>query len=434
MQNSRNVALKILYNVDANGAYINIELKNALDKCELKVVDKKLVTELVHGVIKYKLKLDYIINQFSKVKMKKISPYVLNILRLGIYQIMFLDKIPDRAAINESVNLTKIYSPHSAGFVNAILRNVTRTQVKYPDDKLEFLSIYYSFEKWMVKSFLDEYGFDFTKELLDSLNKKKNLYIRVNTLKTNSDKLIEELEKSGIKAVKSYVLDDALSVNSLTGLSSLDSFKNGDFYVQDLSSMLAAKALCPKENDCAIDVCAAPGGKTSYIAQLMNNKGKIYALDVHEHKLRLMHENFKRLGIDIVETSLNNSENLNENYIEKADCVLVDAPCSGLGIIAKKPDIKYSVKEDDIKSLAEQSFKILCTSSKYVKKGGTLVYSLCTFTKEEGIDNVEKFLQYDKRFELDSIRCYNEENNGMITLLPNKCDADGFFICKFKRK
>jgi 16S rRNA (cytosine967-C5)-methyltransferase len=434
MQNPRNVALKILYNIDVCGAYINIEIKNTLDKCELKSIDKKLVTELVHGVIKYKLRLDYIINQFSKVKMKKISPYVLNILRLGIYQIIFLDKIPDRAAINESVNLVKKYSPHSAGFVNAILRNVTRTEIKYPDDKIEYLSVYYSFEKWMLKKFIDEYGIQKAESLLNSLNKKKELYIRVNMLKTSVDKLIDDLSKNGIYAEKSDVLPDALKVDNLSGLSSLDLFENGHFYVQDLSSMMAAYALSPKENDFVIDVCAAPGGKTSYIAELMNNKGRIIAFDMYEHKLKLMQENFKKLGIDIIETSLNNSEKLNESYIEKADCVLVDAPCSGLGIISKKPDIKYSVKEVDIISLAKQSFEILCTSSKYVKKGGTLVYSLCTFTKEEGKDNVEKFLQFDERFELDSIKCYNKENNGMITLLPDEFDADGFFICRFKRK
>lgn len=434
MQNPRNVALKILYNIDVGGAYINIELKNALDNCDLKVVDKKLVTELVHGVIKYKLRLDYIISQFSKVKMKKISPYVLNILRLGIYQILFLDKIPDRAAINESVNLVKKYSAHSAGFVNAILRNVTRCQVKYPEDKIEYLSVYYSFEKWMVKKFIDEYDFDKTESLLDSLNKKKDLYIRVNTLKTSLDKLIDELSENGINAEKSDILPDALKVDSLSGLNSLNAFKDGCFYVQDISSMIAACALSPKENDFVIDVCAAPGGKTSYIAQIMNNKGKIIAFDMYEHKLKLMQENFKKLGIDIIETSLNNSEKLDENYIEKADCVLVDAPCSGLGITSKKPDIKYSVKENDIETLAKQSFEILCTSSKYVKKGGTLVFSLCTFTKEEGEDNVKKFLQFDKRFELDDIKCYNEENNGMITLLPDNIEADGFFICRFKRK
>ncbi|MBE7054060.1 MAG: 16S rRNA (cytosine(967)-C(5))-methyltransferase RsmB [Ruminococcaceae bacterium] len=433
MQNARNIALNVLYNIDVNGAYINIELKNSLEKSNLSSVDRNFVTELVHGVIRYKIRLDYVIKQFSKIKWNKISPYVVNILRLGIYQILFLDKIPNSAAINESVNLVKKYSNHSSGFVNALLRNVTRNEIKYPEEQIEYLSVFYSFENWMVKKFVDDYGYEKTVSILNSLNRRKNLYIRVNTLVTDVDSLIKEFEDKSIIAKKSDIISDALSVKGIGNLNTLDAFVEGKFYVQNLSSMLCVKSLDVKENNLVIDVCAAPGGKTSYISQIMNNTGKIIAFDMYEHKIKLMNENFERLHIKNIDVELNNSENVCEKYVEKADCVLVDAPCSGLGIISQKPDIKYSIKEEDIQKLSKQSLKILNTSAKYVKKGGTLVFSLCTFTNEESVHNVEKFLELNNDFKLEKINCYDEDNNGMITIFPDETDMDGFFICKFKR-
>ena len=281
MQNARNVALNVLYNIEENGAYINIELKNSLEKSNLSSVDRNFVTELVHGVIRYKIRLDYIIKQFSKIKWNKISPYVVNILRLGIYQILFLDKIPNSAAINESVNLVKKYSNHSSGFVNALLRNVTRNEIKYPKEQIEYLSVFYSFENWMVKKFVDDYGYEKTVSILNSLNKRKNLYIRVNTLVTDVDSLIKEFEDKSIIVKKSDIISDALSVKGIGNLNTLDAFVEGKFYVQNLSSMLCVKSLDVKENNLVIDVCAAPGGKTSYISQIMNNTGKIIAFDMY---------------------------------------------------------------------------------------------------------------------------------------------------------
>lgn len=434
MQNARKTALDILCAIEKDGAFINIELKKVLNTNDLPDVDKRFVTELVHGVVKYKIRLDYIIGKFSSVKLKKISPYILNVLRLGIYQLCFLDKIPQSAAINESVKLAKRYNFKSAGFVNAILRNVTRSEISYPSEKSEYLSVYYSFEKWMTDKFLNDYGVSFAEKLMESLNERRNLTIHCNTLKTDAKSLIEELSGEGITCKKHGFNENIIEVSSLGNVLSLKSFKDGNFYVQDAASSLCAYALSPKEGDFVIDVCAAPGGKTSVLAQIMKNKGKILAFDIYEHKLSLMQENFKRLGITIAKTLLHNSEETLEEYRDKADCVLVDAPCSGLGIISRKPDIKYSLKNDDIKTIAEKSYKILCASSEYVKKGGTLVYSLCTFTPEEGEENIKKFLNFNKEFELDKITCYNKQNDGMITVFPNECNADGFFICRMKRK
>lgn len=445
--NAREAALKIIYETEEKGAYSNISLNKHLNGTELSPQDKGLVTEIVYGTLKNKILIDYYIQSFSKVKMKKISPWILNILRAGAYQILFTDKIPVSAACNESVKLAKKYG-HSAssGFVNAILRNIAREgkNIKLPDrgkNVSEYLSVKYSHPHWMVNLLLKEHDADFIEGLLSANNDVPELSVRVNTLKTKRDDLIEELKSEGFDAQESRYAPDGLIVKGMASPTNSKAFNDGLFQVQDESSMLVARVLSPKANDFVMDVCSAPGGKTTHIAQLMENKGKIIAFDIHPHKLELVRSNAKKLEIDIIETIEQDASIEVPEFLAKADCVLVDAPCSGLGIIRRKPDIKWSRTESDINELKTIQRKILEASSVYVKPGGTLVYSTCTVLKDENSGTVTDFLNSNKDFYiedlrpflLDSLKEYADEK-GWLQLYPNVQGIDGFFMCRMRKR
>ena len=433
MQNARSTALKALYNIEKSGAYINIELKKCLDSAEISDTDKRLATEICHGTVKYKINLDFYIKNASSIKINKISPYVKIILRMGVYQIKYMDKIPVSAAVNESVKLAKRYGgARSGGFVNAVLKKIANSEIEYPKDKAEFLSVKYSYPIELCEKYISDFGFDFTKDIMEKSLERPKIYIRVNTLKISVDDFLKILDGEGIKYEKSALCPDAVRVSNLGLLLKSKHFSDGLFYVQDLSSMLACRILAPKKGASVLDICAAPGGKSTYIAQLMQNSGEIYSSDIYEHKIKLISENAKRLGIDIIKPCINDATAENKAYFDKFDFVLADLPCSGLGIANKKPEIKYSVTQNDISSIADMGLKILNNCAKYVKKGGTLVFSLCTFTKDEGEENVKKFLSQNKNFALEKIDL-DMENDGFITFYPHIYGTDGFFTAKFIR-
>lgn len=438
----RKIAVKLLYDIDKNGAYINLALDKTLNTNELQPHQKGFISELVHGVTERKITLDYIISQFSALKLNKISPNVLNVLRTGIYQLMFMTKVPPSAAVNESVKIAKSFGgPRIGGFVNGVLRTVQRNSdnISYPEDPTERLSVYYSYPLELVKLFTDEFGLEFTEAMLIANNTKRPLTLRCNLLKTTPDNLVKNLETEGINAQvyhngKFPELDYAITVDKIKNIKTLESFIKGEFYVQDVAAMLVTDVLAPKPGDTVIDMCAAPGGKTTHMAEKMLNKGKVYAFDIYEHKLNLINENASRLGITICDTVLQDAAILCSEYINSADCVLVDAPCSGLGIIGRKPDIKYQRKPEDIKNLSEISLSVLNNAAQYVKKGGTLVFSTCTVMKEENEGVIEKFLQtHGENFSLEQIENINTCNNGYVTLYPHVDGVDGFFICKLKK-
>lgn len=433
MQNARSVALKALYNIEKMGAYINIELKKCLDSAEISDNDKRLATEICHGVVKYKINLDFFVKNASSIKLNKISPYIKIILRMGVYQIKYMDKIPNSASVNESVKLARRYGgAKSAGFVNAVLRKIINTDFEYPKDKAQFLSVKYSYPLELCNKFSNDFGFDFTKNLMEKSVERPKIYIRVNTLKISVCDFLKILDDENIEYEKSLLCPDAVCIKGLGYLLKSKYFDDGLFYVQDLSSMLSCVILNPKKGACVMDICAAPGGKSTYIAQLMQNCGSVLSCDIYDHKLKLISDNAKRLGIDIINVCKNDALCENKEYFEKFDYVLADLPCSGLGIVGKKPEIKYSVTPGGIKTLAENALKMLDISAKYVKKGGTLVFSLCTFTKEEGEENVKKFLEKNKNFALEKIDL-NVGNNGFITFYPHIFETDGFFAAKFVR-
>lgn len=441
--NERKIAARVLDDIESNGAYINIALEKALDNEELKPYEKGFVSELVHGIVERKITIDYIISSFSSIKINKIAPKVLTAIRIGLYQIMFMDKVPVSAAVNESVKLAKKFGGQRAGgFVNGLLRNIERSKdnIAYPENILERLSVCYSYPIEIIRLFVNEFGEEFTEEMLRANNSKRPLTLRCNLLKTSPEKLIESLRGEGVEARvykndKFPSLDYAVEVNKIKNMKALDSFQKGEFYVQDIAAMLVAETLSPKAGDTVIDVCAAPGGKTTHIAEKMQNIGKVIAFDIYKHKLDLINDNARRLGISICDTFLQDAAQLNEDYINYADCVLVDAPCSGFGIIGKKPDIKYQRKPDDVKELAVISLSILKNASKYVKSGGVLVYSTCTVLSEENEKNIERFLEENgDEFTLERIECISADNEGFVTLYPHIDGVDGFFICKLRKR
>ena len=442
-QNPRQIALDILVDVNKNKAYSNIAINRRFKATKIEIVDRKLITELVYGVIENLIYLDHIIKTLSKIRIKKLNVSVLNILRMGLYQIIFLDKIPVFAAVNESVNLTKKNDHKSAGFVNGILRNYTRNMndISIPSletDPVNHLSIVYSHPNWLVDKWLRQFGQEKTILLLKANNEKPPLTIRVNTLKTSKNHLKNILIDENLEISDGLYMDEAIHINNVGSIEELDSFQQGLFQVQDESSMMVARILDPQKGDAVIDVCAAPGGKTTHIAQLMEDTGYILARDIYDHKLKLINDNAGRLGIHIIHTQTYDAKELDKDSIEKFDKVLVDAPCTGLGIIRRKPELKYNKTPENLMEIAELQFEILSNSSKYVKKGGILLYSTCTITNEENHGVVERFLYHNKDFEISDINAYlpkelNTKGIG-LQLYPHLHKTDGFFISKLRKK
>ncbi len=432
----RKKAVMMLLKIEKDSAYINIEMNGLRKSGEYDEKDIRFIGELVNGVIKRKITLDHIISIHSSIKLKKIAPFVLNVLRIGVYQIVFMDKVPDSAAVNECVKLVKKSSVYkSASFVNAILRSVKREDFeKISNDGESGLSLKYSFPEWMVKRWLERYGKEFTEELLKSLNDKSKLCIRRTNKYTEAEfeKMLSaegtEFEKVLFTGFPEF--DRCYTLSPSKTLENLDSFKKGAYYIQDPAASFASYILCPENNQTVLDMCAAPGGKSLYISDIMENTGRIISCDIYEHKLELIKENAEKYGCTNIEPLLLDATVYNEEFDEKADRVLCDVPCSGLGIIRKKPDIRYSRKEEDIESLSLISLKILENASKYLKKGGILVFSTCTIEPGENEETVEKFLLEHKDFE---VYPFGEKKYPYKTFYPNIDGTDGFFVCRLKK-
>ena len=438
--NAREIAYKVLLDIEKNKNYSNMAINKHFKDVKLSNQDRGLATEIIYGVIENKYYIDYMIDKLSKVKTHKMEIYVKTLLRMGIYQIMFLNSISDYAAVNETVNLAKKKNSKVSGFINGILRNVIRQKetigdIKVKDD-VDYLATKYSYDKWMIRNWIIHFGKEFTEELLEANNERPNLYLRVNTLKMTRDELIEKLEAQNIKASKVNIVEEAVKVEHLKDIENNPLYKEGAFTVQDISSMLVGKVMNPKENSLAIDVCSAPGGKTTHIATLMNNTGKVVSRDIYDHKLKLINASCKRLGLTNVDVEEYDGLKLDRESIGKFDYVLADVPCSGLGIIRRKPEIKYKEKEE-FRDLPPIQKKILENASKYVKVGGTLIYSTCTIQDSENIDVVKEFLQKNKNFELVPITEVNvdldNQEKGYMKIYPNVHNMDGFFISKLVR-
>ena len=430
---TRELALKILYKIDKEQAYSNLVLNEEIKQNRKKLTEKDigLISEIVYGVTTWRLTLDEIIKKYSKIKLKKISPWILNILRMGTYQIIFLDKIPKSAAVNESVNLAKRYGhSSSSNFVNAILRKIEKS------DYEEFLQITHNIERiskttsmpeWIIKELLKNNSIEDVEQICKNSNLKPQITIRVNNLKITKKDLIKKLEEKNIEyqEIEEDWAEDFLIIKKVKDIENLDLFKNGYFTIQDISAGMTAKILNPQPGDLVLDACSAPGGKTTYMAELMKNKGNIEAWDIHEHRTKLVEQNAKRLGIDIINTQVKDASIYDEKIKEKYDKILLDVPCLGIGVIKRKPDIKWQRKIEDIDEITRIQKIILEQCSKYLKQGGYLVYSTCSILKEENEDVILEFLNKNNDFEI--------VKNGEFNIKPDE-KKDGFYICKLYKK
>ncbi|MBQ8808396.1 MAG: 16S rRNA (cytosine(967)-C(5))-methyltransferase RsmB [Clostridia bacterium] len=411
----REAALKALVSCEKDGAYLNIVLRDILSSMSMESRDNALATVLSFGVMKNRLYIDNIIENLSTVKIKKLSVWIHNILRIGIYSIKFLDRIPVSATVNECVRLSRRYGHSaSAGFVNAILRKCAATGDFLPKDKKsdEYISIKYSMPMWLVKMWREQ-GYE--EDFFAAMNEEPPVTVRLNTIKVSM--LSPE-----------YVKTDAspYSYNYMGGgsVENTELFKNGSIAVQDGASQKAVMALDIKEGMKVLDLCSAPGGKTAFIAQLLKNTGSVTSCDIHAHKIELIQNNLNRLGITNTTVCQNDATIIRDDFKDCFDRVLADVPCSGLGVLRRKPDIKWSKELPDGISLAKIQRSILENAALYVKKGGKLVYSTCTVNKTENEDNTQWFLENHSNFKLI------EEKQ----LLPHKDKTDGFFYALFERK
>lgn len=420
MHNPREAAVVALYKIEKEGAYLN---KAILDNSKgLNPADRAFLNQLVMGVARNKTYIDFLIQKYSKIKLKKLSDWVHQILRCGVYQLVMMDKIPPSAACNESVKLANKFAHSGAkGYVNGVLRSISRSLDNLPET--DDLAVRYSTPDWIVKKLIAQFGETKTKEILkDSLIPHPTM-VRVNMMKTTPSELIKILEQEGISAEQGEE-EPCLKILGAIDIGASDAYKNGLYTLQNINSMRAALVLSPKENEFIIDMCSAPGGKTTHIAELMNNNGKVVAFDIHEHKIDLINRTAKRLSINIIDARVNNSEIPIEELFGKADRVLCDVPCSGLGVIHKKPDIKWNRKEEDIAELLKIQKNILNSASKYVKSGGVLVYSTCTILREENEEQIEEFLKENTDFEKDFEKLY----------LAHETGGSGFYICRLRKK
>jgi 16S rRNA (cytosine967-C5)-methyltransferase len=433
----RGIAVKILNRIERTDSYLDKLLDVELRSDELNDLDKRFLTELTHGVVRWKTRLDFIIEQFCKNKFAMQDPNIRNAMRVALYQILFLSKIPHAAAVNEAVEFVKkIRGQKAANLVNAVLRNIIRNLNKLPTpdhetDPVQYLSIMYSHPSWMVKRWVDRYGLYETEQLLSANNERPTIVVRANTLKITADELVKLFEERNIRNTRSKYLENFIKVGHLSGIYNLDLFEKGYFSVQDESSGLVVKLLDPKPGETVIDLCSAPGGKTTFIGELMKNQGKIIAVDKYEHRLNLVKQSCERLGVENVEFI---PKDALEVDVEQADKVLVDAPCSGLGVIQKKPDIKWQRELSDIRNLAKTQIELLEKASKLVKNGGVIVYSTCTIEPEENIEVVKEFLSRHPEFKIDDARNYLPSDivngEGCMETYPHKHDMDGGFAVR----
>lgn len=438
--NSRKIIVEILDSVIQNGAYSNIEINKKFKNNNIDEKDRGLITEVVYGTLKYKKTIDIILGNFVS-DIKDIDDKVINILRSAIYQIKYLDRVPSYAIVNESVNLSKIRAKGLSRFVNGVLRNYLRNLDKDYKQNLtdmQVLEYYFSFDSWMIKLFLKQYGKENGIKILKGLNETPSVSVRANKLRVNSEELLKLLLEKGYDAEKGYIADNAIIIKKGSSIEKNSLHQKGMFTVQDESAMLVSQCLNINEGETILDLCSAPGTKGTHLSEILKNTGRVIAFDIHNHKLDLIKSNAKRLGISNLDVRLGDASKFNREYLNYADKILLDVPCSGLGIIRKKPEIKWSKTLKNLDDIQKTQRIILENSWRYLKKGGEMIYSTCTLNKGENEEIIDNFLRKHEDCYVEKINLPKRDNilyntNGTITILPNKY-MDGFFIAKLIKK
>ncbi len=430
-ENSRELILDTLLLIDRDGEYSHIALKQVLDKYQY--LDKKeraFITRVVNGTLERMIELDHIIHSFSKVKVNKMKPVIRMILRSGVYQIKYMDAVPDSAVCNESVKLAgKRGFTGLKGFVNGVLRNVSRNlaKVEYPSrekDPEGYLSIRYSLPAWLAAQWISEYGLEKAEEIGEGFFAERPLCVRCNTSRISREELAERLRREGVEVTPDEEVPCALWLQGYDHVAGLPEFREGLFYVQDLSSMRAVLWADPKEGDQVLDVCAAPGGKAIHVAEMLRGTGMVEARDLTDYKIGLLEENIRRAGLANIQAVKWDATLPDPEKEEKMDIVLADLPCSGLGVLGKKPDLRYKMTPEKEEELARLQQKILSVVQAYVKPGGTLVYSTCTIHRVENEENTRWFLENHPKFRLRKER----------QLLPGADRGDGFYIAVMEKE
>lgn len=428
---TRELILSILVDVTGGREYSHIALRNVLDKYRyLPKQDRAFITRVTEGTLERMIELDYIINQFSKTKVNKMKPVIRNILRMGVYQLKYMDSVPDRAACNEAVNLAvrKGFSGLK-GYVNGVMRTISRNldTITYPDPKdspNEYISVSYSLPLWLVQMWAREYGYEKTKSMAQAFLDASKTCIRTNLTLTTPEQLKSRLEEEGVTVEPNPALSYSFFISDYDALDELDCFDEGWFYVQDTASMMVAEYADVMQGSYVIDVCAAPGGKSAHIAEKLQGTGLVEARDVTDYKVELMEENIERCQLTNMKAVCHDATVLDESSIEKADLVIADLPCSGLGVLGRKPDIRYRMTFEQIKELAALQRQMLSVVHNYVKPGGQLLYSTCTVNHMENQNNAEWFAKKYPQFRLEM----------MEQIYPVSEQTDGFFIAKFRKE
>lgn len=441
----RQIALQILYQIETEGTYSNIALDKAINKNrkQLSSQDIGFISEIVYGTITWKYTLDVIIRKYSNIRLKKISIWILNILRMAIYQIIFLERVPKSAATNEAVKLANRYGHKaSSNFVNAILRKIDPKdleEIQKIKEPVERISKSFSLPEWLTQLLLKEYPQKVVEEIAKNSVLEPKLAVRINPLKITKEQLKQQLQDQQIE-VQDGLFPNTLHISHLKNIAQLENFQKGEFIVQDEGATMIGELLSPMPGERVLDCCSAPGGKTTHLAEKMKNQGEIIAWDLHEHRLKLVEENAKRMGISIIKTEKKDATILEKQYVNQFDKVLLDVPCLGFGVLKRKPDIKWQRKQEDIAIIKEIQKQILTIGAKYLKKEGTLLYATCSLLLEENETIILEFLkendfeivEIDKNRVPEKFQKYTE-NKQWIKILPNT-DTDGFFMCLLRKK
>jgi len=449
---AREGALQVLYAVEEEGAYANLVLDQVLREAPLAKSERALMTELAYGVLRWRLTLDRALEPLLKYPLAELTPWIRNILRLGVYQLLFLDRIPEAAVCNEANKLAHRYGHRGvAGLVNGVLRSFIRQGKKVPcpspeEDPAENLAVRFSHPQWVVERWLKRYGWEETFALCAANNQPAGNWLRTNTLRLTREGLAALLRQQGLSVVESARVPEGLRVDNLTSWRELQDKSPGNglnFYIQDESSMAVAHALSPLPGETVIDACAGVGGKTTHLAQLMRDQGRILAFDVHAHKLAVLSSTAAKMGISIIEEYELDARLLHERWGGQADRVLVDAPCSALGVLRRRPDVRWRREEQDIEELSRLQKEILAAAGRCVREGGVLVYTACTLEPEENEEAVEALLA-SQPFVYDDLnpcfpgRGWTEDDRqqmkrGFFYLFPHRHGTDGFFIARLRR-
>ena len=444
--NLREIILGMLMEVTEGEAYSHVTLAQTLEKYQyLDKRDRAFLSRVTEGTLENLIQIDYIIECFSKVPIYNMKPVIRNILRMSIYQLKYMDSVPDRAVVNEAVRIAQKHGFYNLkGFVNGVLRAAARgmDEVSYPkaeDNPLEYLSIRYSMPQWILKNWIDQFGFEDTEKICASFQTERPTTVRIRTQNASREEIIASLKAEGVTVEQHPYLDYALKISGYNYLQALTAFREGWIYVQDVSSMLVCEIAAPNWGDYCIDVCAAPGGKSLHLADRLKGSGYVEARDISEHKVERMEENIDRLNIINMQAAIKDATEFDQKSFHKADIVLCDVPCSGLGVIGKKQDIKYKMNPTRQEELVRIQRRILGVSQNYVKPGGVLIFSTCTIGVDENQMNLKYFLE-NYPFILESIDPYLPDAlksrttaGGYLQLLPGVHDSDGFFMARLKR-